>query len=116
MTMNIREALLDHTENRNFHVVGQPAKRFRDMQLNFDLAAFRESVHVPAKRGRKTSGIKKRRMQQMRNGANFPADLLAHCSILGDSSGSRRIEIVGLSLYDCNVHAKSGEQLPDAVV
>jgi hypothetical protein len=63
MTVNICEALLDHPENGNFHFVGQPAKLVWDLQVNFDPAAFREAIHVPAKRGRKAGRIKQGRVQ-----------------------------------------------------
>ena len=52
----------------------------------------------------------------MRDGADFPADLLDHRSILGDGSGSCGIEPIRLTLHDCDVHAESGKQLPNAIV
>src|SRR5580658_469825 len=55
-------------------------------------------------------------MQQMRDGANFPADLLHHCGVLGNGAGSCGIELIGLMLHDSNVHAERGEKLPHAVM
>ena len=88
----------------------------RDLQVDFDAAAFREAIHVPAKRGSKTGYVEQRGMQEMRDGADFPADLFDHRSILGDGSGTCGIELIRLTLHDCYVHAESGEQLPDAIV
>jgi len=40
MTMNVREALLDHSKNCDFHLIRQPAKLIRDIQIDLDFTAF----------------------------------------------------------------------------
>jgi len=44
--MNIGEAFLDEPENRDLHLVGEPTKLCRNLEVDFDVAAFREAVHV----------------------------------------------------------------------
>src|ERR1700683_29130 len=116
MAVNISEALLNHAKNRDFHFVGKTAKLVWDIQIDLDLTALREPVHIPADRRCETSRIEQWGMEQMRDGPNLPADLLHHSGILGDGTGSRRIELIGLTLHGCDIHAESGEQLPHTVV
>jgi hypothetical protein len=116
MTMNVREALLNHPKNCDFHLIRQPAKLIRYVQIDLDFTAFREAVHVPAKRRCETGYIKQWGMQQMRDDANLPANLFYQDGIFRDGSGSRRIEFVRLSLNDRDVQAECREQLPGAVV
>jgi hypothetical protein len=50
MTMNIGKAFLDHSKNCDFHLVREPAKLGWNIQVNFNLTAFREAIHILAKR------------------------------------------------------------------
>lgn len=47
--MNIGEAFLDEAENRDFHLIGKPTKLSRSLEVDFDVAALRKAVDVPAK-------------------------------------------------------------------
>src|ERR1700687_4936430 len=116
MTMNICEALLDHSKNCDFHLIRQPAKLIRNIQIDLDFTAFREAVHVPAKRGCETGYIKQWGMQQMRDDANLPANLFHQCGIFRDGCCPPRIELVGLRLNDRDVQAEGRKQLPGAIV
>lgn len=116
MAVNVGKALLDHAEDCDFHFVRQPPELLGNIQVDSDITALRESVHVPAKRGCKTGYVEQRGMQQMRDGAKFPPDLLHHRGVLGNGAGSQGIELIGLMLHDGKVHAERGEQLPYTVM
>src|ERR1700674_5849648 len=112
MTMNVREALLNESKNCDFHLIRQPAKLIRYVQLDLDFTSFREAVHVPAKRRCETGYIKQWGMQQMRDDANLPANLFYQDGIFRDGSGSRRIEFVRLSLNDRDVKLSAASSCP----
>src|ERR1700676_3130420 len=114
--MNVRQTLLNDAEDSEFRVVGQSREIRRDFQVNLDVAAFRKPVHVPAHSGNQTGDFKQGRMKKMRQGSNFIGSLLYQCRILLHSSGSEAIQLMGLRLYDSNIHTKGSHNLAYAVV
>src|ERR1700733_10782758 len=81
VTVDIGQTFLNDSKKRELSVLGQPYKIRRDFQIHLDVAAFRESVHVPLKRRRQTCNLKKRRMKKIRNSANLPGSLFQQASI-----------------------------------
>ena len=61
--MNVGQALLQDPEQRKFERTGQAAQVFRHIQTGLNAAAFRETLHIPFRRGSETSLIQQRRMQ-----------------------------------------------------
>ena len=55
--MNVGQTLLNNAENGQFGVIWQPSKIGRDFQIDFNLAAFRKAVYVPAKSRGQTSDL-----------------------------------------------------------
>ena len=109
MAVNVGQALLHDAENCGFHVRGEAAQVLGYFELNFDLAAFRKSLDVPVQSRAQADFVQQRRMQQVRNGADFSADLLHQFRVLRDRSGSRFVELVNLPAYYPNVHADGRE-------
>lgn len=71
MPVNVGEAFLHHAENRGFRFPWQTPEIFREIQVDLDLAAQREAIHIPAQGGGEPRFVEQRWMQQVRNRAHF---------------------------------------------
>src|SRR5579864_410730 len=76
VTVNVGETLLNKPKDCDFHLVRESAELRWNLEVDFDVAAFREAVHIPAQSRCKAGDVKQRWVSQMRNGANLFADLL----------------------------------------
>ena len=65
MANDVGEAFLDDAENRRFHVALQAAEIFGQVQINGNLAAFREPVDIPAQSRLQSGFVEKRRVKQV---------------------------------------------------
>lgn len=71
MAVNVGEALLHHAENRGLRFSGQAPEVLGKIEVDSDLAAQRETIHIPAKSGRQARFVEQGRMQQVRNRPHF---------------------------------------------
>src|SRR5205807_6300844 len=62
----------------------QPSQILRQTQLDLDLAALRETIHVPAQGRRQTNFVQQGWMQQVRNRPNFAQGLGNELIALGE--------------------------------
>ena len=76
MAVNIRQAFLQHAEQRQFHVTRQARKILRYFTVHLNPAALRKSLHVPSRRHSQSRLVQQRRMQQIRNSARLRHRLL----------------------------------------
>jgi hypothetical protein len=63
MAMNVSQALLYDTKNRQFKVGGEPAEVLRNAKLDFQIRTLLQTLHVPMNRLRQAVFIQQGRMQ-----------------------------------------------------
>src|ERR1700688_35228 len=116
VTVNVRQTFLNDTEDSDFHFRRQAAEIVRNYQIDINLAALRETIHVPAQSRSKTRQVEKRGVKEMGNGANLTGNLLHQHGIIRNRACRPGIEQMRLRLHDAYVHADRSQQLPDAVM
>src|SRR3954451_19840552 len=116
MTVDIGQGFLNGAENGNLYVLRHSWEIIQDLQCSLDIAALGKAIHKPLKCGRKPDFIEQRRMQKMRDGANFIADLIHDISVFAQAASTLRAELVSFARQIGNVHGECSQKLADAVV
>ncbi len=65
VTMNVCQAFLHKAEYDEFHFGGKSSEIVRNLQINFQTAALRKTLHVPTQCGRNSGFIQQRWMQKI---------------------------------------------------
>src|SRR5215472_7395112 len=76
VTVNVREAFLYNSKKSRLQVWREPTQIIGDVEINSDLAPFRETVQVRAQARCKSNFVEQRRVEQMRDGAQLLRKLL----------------------------------------
>ena len=69
--MNIRQTLLQDTEQPKLQVPGKTAQTIGNFHFHFDATSLRETLNVPLGGGGEADFVQQRRMQQVGYGAGF---------------------------------------------
>src|SRR5262249_42462954 len=71
MAMHIGQALLQDAKQGGFDLLQKSRNRRRQVQLHFDFAPSRKTLHVPSDSRQQPALVKQRWMQQMGHGSGF---------------------------------------------
>jgi len=107
MAMNIRETLLNGPEDCGFCLAPEPLKIRGDLQIDFYLAPFGESLDVPMKSRSKSRFIQQRWMEQVGNRADLSTEFLYQSRTLVNGIGGLR-ETFDVGSYRGKVHSQRG--------
>src|ERR1700674_2114984 len=115
MAMNIGETLLHGPENRRFRFAAEPLKIRGDLQIHLNLAAFGESVCVPAESRSESRFIQQWGMEQVENRADLSTEFLYQSRTVVNSIGGL-CEAFDVGSHGSKVHSQRSQHLPHAVV
>ena len=104
MAMNVSERFLHNAKNSGLAFRGQPSQVGIQIQIDADLTPFRKSFHVPANRRRKPRLVEQGRVQQMRDGAQFPGQFFHQVKALTARLQRLRAELLSLTLDGRKIH------------
>src|SRR5215470_14054046 len=95
MAVNISKTFLHDAENVSFRLAGERFSLDLAVQRDFDPAPRAEFSQIPLQRHVQPGVIQKRRMEEVRNGANALKDLIDQGTVFGDGSRSPSAKLVG---------------------
>ena len=116
MTMNVGQTLLYHTKYRGLEFWREPPQILRNFQSHRNLAPLGKSLDKPTNGRRKTSLVKQRRMQQVRDGAQLLRQLLNQMQAFGAGTSCAMVKIRTIALNGSQIHVQRHQHLAGTVV
>src|ERR1700722_6537215 len=116
MAVNIVEAFLHDSEERQLNVAWKFSEVGRQVQRHGNVAALRETAYVPLQGRPQTNFIEKGWVQEIRHGADVAKCLINQRSVFLEPFDGFFAERRFFGKNHRQVHVHSGEQLPDSIM
>src|SRR5207237_10287498 len=104
MTMNVGQTLLYHTKYRGLEFWREPPQILRNFQSHRNLAPLGKSLDKPTHGRRKTSIVKQRRMQQVRNAAHIHRPPMNAMQAFGAGTSCAMVKIRTIAFSDSTIN------------
>ena len=113
--MNVGQGLLDDTKDGQFQVGREPPEVLGNIEIDLQVAAFHQTLHIPPDGLRQTIFIQQRRMQKIGRSADLLVELLHQILRVIQSFGQRRIFLC-LLCHAGEIHAQRRYNLTGTIV